>query len=270
MALTRLWAPSPNYSAGRSRTQLVVVHTSEGSTTEAGLSGFVGQPSSGVSYHVCYDDVTSAGQITEMVERSRMSWSALAANDWGVHGCLCTPSGASGGWSRDVWLSHSTMLAKCAAWIAEEAAVYGVPLRFVSAAEVAAGVPGVCGHNECSQAGAGGSHFDPGPAFPWDVVLEMAGGAPGMPAGPGSAAPPAPGGAAPPFPGTLLVNFTAGHGTATWQRQMLARGWPITVDDLYGGQSEDVCRSFQAEKGLDVDGIVGPQTWAAAWTAPIT
>lgn len=51
---------------------------------------------------------------------------------------------------------------------------------------------------------------------------------------------------------------------------MKDRGWTIGVDDQYGGQSETVCRQFQAEKGLDVDGVVGPDTWAAAWTSPVT
>lgn len=55
-----------------------------------------------------------------------------------------------------------------------------------------------------------------------------------------------------------------------WQAQMSARGWTIAVDGLYGPQTEDVCRSFQAEKGLAVDGLIGVQTWSTAWTAPIT
>lgn len=74
----------------------------------------------------------------------------------------------------------------------------------------------------------------------------------------------------PPYPGTLLINYTSGHGTRTWQQQMAHRGWTITVDDMYGDQSEHVCRQFQSEKHLSVDGIVGPDTWNAAWTAPIT
>lgn len=74
----------------------------------------------------------------------------------------------------------------------------------------------------------------------------------------------------PPFPGKLLKNRHVGDGTELWQRRMLHRGWTITVDDIYGPQSAKVCRAFQSEKGLKVDGIVGPITWAAAWTAPVT
>jgi hypothetical protein len=55
-----------------------------------------------------------------------------------------------------------------------------------------------------------------------------------------------------------------------WQTQMAARGWTIGKDGFYGPQSESVCRSFQQEKGLAVDGLVGPQTWAMSWTAPVT
>ncbi|MBB5493270.1 peptidoglycan hydrolase-like protein with peptidoglycan-binding domain [Nocardiopsis metallicus] len=39
---------------------------------------------------------------------------------------------------------------------------------------------------------------------------------------------------------------------------MLERGWNITVDGIYGDHSQQVCEQFQAEKGLAVDGIVGP------------
>ncbi|WP_304452722.1 peptidoglycan-binding protein [Nocardiopsis sp. YSL2] len=55
-----------------------------------------------------------------------------------------------------------------------------------------------------------------------------------------------------------------------WQRRMRDRGWIITPDGLYGDQTEAVTRTFQAEKDLVDDGLIGVRTWAAAWTAPIT
>ena len=55
-----------------------------------------------------------------------------------------------------------------------------------------------------------------------------------------------------------------------WQQRMADRGWAITPDGLYGDQTGTVAEKFQAEKGLRVDGLIGPATWAAAWTAPIT
>lgn len=56
----------------------------------------------------------------------------------------------------------------------------------------------------------------------------------------------------------------------TWQAQMTGRGWTISQDGQYGPQSDQVCRQFQAEKGLAVDGFVGPHTWATTWTSPVT
>ena len=42
------------------------------------------------------------------------------------------------------------------------------------------------------------------------------------------------------------------------------------MDGVYGPESAGVCRGFQSEQGLQVDGIVGPLTWKAAWAAPVT
>jgi peptidoglycan hydrolase-like protein with peptidoglycan-binding domain len=55
-----------------------------------------------------------------------------------------------------------------------------------------------------------------------------------------------------------------------WQTQMSNRGWNIGTDGMYGPQSTTVCRQFQQEKGLAADGLCGPQTWGATWTAPVT
>lgn len=64
--------------------------------------------------------------------------------------------------------------------------------------------------------------------------------------------------------------LTSGDDVRTWQEHMAWRGWSIAVDGQFGRGSRQVCRGFQANKGLEVDGIVGPQTWAATWTEPVT
>lgn len=84
--------------------------------------------------------------------------------------------------------------------------------------------------------------------------------------------PPPPSSSAPPFPGRLLryPPIMRGADVRQWQARMRDRGWKITVDGAYGPGSVDVCRRFQREKRLTVDGVVGPATWRAAWTAPVT
>lgn len=59
-------------------------------------------------------------------------------------------------------------------------------------------------------------------------------------------------------------------GLRRWQQRMRERGWQITPDGTYGPQTRNVALAFQREKRLAADGLIGPQTWAAAWTAPIT
>lgn len=78
---------------------------------------------------------------------------------------------------------------------------------------------------------------------------------------------------APPFPGRLLRYLPGqplirGADVRQWQAQMRNRGWRISVDGIYGRQSAEICRQFQREKGLRADGIVGSQTWNAAFTLP--
>lgn len=64
------------------------------------------------------------------------------------------------------------------------------------------------------------------------------------------------------------------HGHAAdlqvWQNRMRARGWAITADGKYGPETAGVAHAFQVEKHLTADSLIGPATWAAAWTAPIT
>lgn len=59
-------------------------------------------------------------------------------------------------------------------------------------------------------------------------------------------------------------------GLRTWQRQMHNRGWTIVADGKFGPQTDRVCRLFQQEKGLGVDGRIGLHTWNCAWTCPVT
>jgi peptidoglycan hydrolase-like protein with peptidoglycan-binding domain len=94
-------------------------------------------------------------------------------------------------------------------------------------------------------------------------------------------------GRVPAFPGRNLRQppMMRGEDVRVFQRQLLARGWRfgwtggewnkgrkvrLQADGGYGPVSESVVRRFQQDKGLRVDGVVGPKTWGLAWTAPIT
>jgi hypothetical protein len=56
-----------------------------------------------------------------------------------------------------------------------------------------------------------------------------------------------------------------------WQARMKQRGWAaIKVDGYFGPASAAILRRFQAEKNLAVDGLLGPASFRAAWTAKVT
>ena len=66
---------------------------------------------------------------------------------------------------------------------------------------------------------------------------------------------------------------TAGRAAIkTWQQRMIDRGWHLGkagADGLWGSDTARVVAAFQKEKKITETGL-GPVTWAAAWTAPVT
>jgi len=71
------------------------------------------------------------------------------------------------------------------------------------------------------------------------------------------------------FPGITKLHST-GDAVRQVQQRLRDRGWKITVDGEFGPVTDRIVRAFQREKGLIVDGIVGPKTWQGLWRAPIT
>ncbi|MCD0446449.1 peptidoglycan-binding protein [Glycomyces sp. A-F 0318] len=65
-----------------------------------------------------------------------------------------------------------------------------------------------------------------------------------------------------------------------WVRQLDRRGWSVGKgktylrrfgnDGRYGDEYRRLIKAFQADQGLKQDGLLGPVTWAAAFTNPVT
>lgn len=153
---------------------MIILHTAEGALTIQSLGSFFANPASQVSSHVGIDD--TPGTVGEYVQRSGNAWTAASANQYSIQAELC----AFASWDNATWQSHPQMLANTAAWIAEEAAYFGIPLTKLSASQAQGGAAGLCQHNDLGA--MGGGHWDCGPSFPIDQVLSMAkGGAQPLP-----------------------------------------------------------------------------------------
>jgi len=64
-------------------------------------------------------------------------------------------------------------------------------------------------------------------------------------------------------PWPVVKNGFNGHPIKTLQYLLRARGHRVTVDGVFGPNTETAVKALQASKRLADDGIVGPTTWAA-------
>jgi lysozyme len=53
----------------------------------------------------------------------------------------------------------------------------------------------------------------------------------------------------------------AGDAVKAWQMRMVALGFQVDLDGVYGPQSKAACAAFQRNHGLVADGVVGRATW---------
>ena len=175
-------------TSGR-RIDLVVLHsaeTPEGTNTARAVANYFRTTDNRVSAHFCVD----AREIIQSCRTVDVAYAAPGANSNGVHVELSGRAAQTVGEWHD---PYSTAMLKLAApLVAELCVTHRVPIRYVNAANLAAGGAGARGittHNEVSRAFRKSTHTDPGPNFPIvEFVNLVLGGSP-VPAPP--AAPPA-------------------------------------------------------------------------------
>jgi N-acetyl-anhydromuramyl-L-alanine amidase AmpD len=159
---------SPNSSPrGAAPVRLVILHTAEGARTVAELGNYFAAAAVQVSSHVGIDD----DGIEQYVDYAREAWTTRSANPISDNAELC----GFAAWTREQWINdHMPMLRNAASWVAARCTARNIPVVKLTPAQVAAGQPGVCGHVDWTVGMKDGTHTDPGPGFPWDVVISLA------------------------------------------------------------------------------------------------
>jgi hypothetical protein len=79
--------------------------------------------------------------------------------------------------SREEWLDDygQRMIRLVARLVARECKTWNIPLVKLTPEQMVAGERGLCGHVDVNAAFPGKSkHYDPGPHYPWDVLLQWA------------------------------------------------------------------------------------------------
>ncbi|CAB5220379.1 N-acetylmuramoyl-L-alanine amidase domain [uncultured Caudovirales phage] len=61
----------------------------------------------------------------------------------------------------------------------------------------------------------------------------------------------------------VLSSGSSGGAVMIAQNSLNAKGYTLTVDGVFGPQTDAAVRKFQQDRQLTADGIIGPQTWSA-------
>lgn len=154
-------------SRGGKNVRLIVVHTAEGATDVSSLDSYFSRTQTGSSHAGADNNRLVEG----WVPYDRAAWTLRSGNPISDNIELCGFAKTS----RGEWLSkYDGMLTHCARWIAARCKARNIPCVKITAAQVRAGQSGVCGHIDWTEGMKDGSHWDPGPGFPWDVVMSRA------------------------------------------------------------------------------------------------
>ena len=130
----------------------------------AGVANFFAG-SAQASTQLAADDKECWRMVPDLV----IPWGAPGANSDGLHIEIC----GYAKWKKDEWLEHKPMLRRSAFKVAKWCWLYDIPVRWLTDKQLANGTArGLTTHNQVSQVFKRGTHWDPGPNFPFDVFLK--------------------------------------------------------------------------------------------------
>jgi N-acetyl-anhydromuramyl-L-alanine amidase AmpD len=204
--------------------------------------------------------VVDPGEIVACVKEDVVAWHA-PPNTGSIGVELCDPQkGSAARWQDD---AHQEMLKLAAGLVRRVAARWNVPLRRLTVSGLKAGLEGICGHVDVSNAFHQTDHSDPGTGFPWDQFMAMVRDDKNIPE-PAAASDSWTEELVKDLP--LLKEGADNFDVKTVRALLVARGGkPEELDLLNTRFTSDLTtkvKAYQKAEKLDVDGIVGAKSWA--------
>lgn len=162
----RHFTPGPRYSI-----RWIVIHTAEcaesKNAAEALQTWCAGPNAPRASWHYAVD----ADSVTQSVLERDVAWHAPGANRYGIgieHAGRARQQASD--WSDEY---SQTMLRRSAMLVRIICTRWDIPVVRIGADELKQGARGICGHADVSRAFGKSTHWDPGPAFPWEQYVAL-------------------------------------------------------------------------------------------------
>ena len=169
MAYPFVESPNVTPATGR-RIDVVVMHTMEIAERKDAAeicARWFASPVSKVSAHYCVD----ADTVVQCVREKDIAWHARGGNTSSIDVELAGFARQR----REDWADaySSAVLGRAATLVADACRRRAIPVRWIVAADLAAGSRGITGHSEVSKAHRKSDHWDPGPGFPIERFLGL-------------------------------------------------------------------------------------------------
>lgn len=154
------------------RIDLAIIHSMEApekpGTARAVAIWFGGPNAPKASAHYCLD----SDETIQCVNEDVVAWAAPGANKVGVHVELAGFAKQSENDWKDEY--SSKVLLRAADLVFDICARHEIPLQKLSPADIKNGHRGIAGHIDVTKAfpELKGTHWDPGPKFPWDDFID--------------------------------------------------------------------------------------------------
>ncbi len=153
------------YGNWATKKKLIVVHCTANTATAAAEARYATTRSDRVSSHYYVDDST----LIQSLNTDLVAWHA--GNAQGNTTGIAYEFTGLASWSRERWLVDPDDIHQAARQMARDCQHWGIPARWLTVDQLRAGWAGLTTHDDVRRAW-GGTHTDPGPGFPRDVLLD--------------------------------------------------------------------------------------------------